>query len=73
MPMRKVNIKVTRRDSDGIYQIQSLTGTTSVLVSPRSSCDDVDEVRVGDEVTEAEVNSLCNSYSSNVTITRTKG
>jgi hypothetical protein len=70
MPIRKISIKITRRESDGIYQIQSLTGAVFVHVKSRGSDD---EARVGDEVTEAEVQSLCNSYSSNVTITRIKG
>ena len=69
MRVRKLSIKITRRDSDGVYQIQSLTGTAFVYVKSRGS---EDEVRVGDEVTDAEVNSLCHSYS-NVTVTRIKG
>jgi hypothetical protein len=67
--MSRVNIKVTRRDIDGIYQIQSLTGAVFVHVKERGS---EDIVRVGDEVSEAEVKAICDVYR-NVTITRIKG
>ncbi len=71
MPIRKISIKITRRESDGIYQIQSMTGAANAYAKEQHNGSE-DVVRVGDDVSEAEVKSLCDRYH-NVTITRIKG
>ena len=71
MAYEKIAVKINRRDGDGVYYIQSIKGSVTLTVI----IDNQDEtLRVGDEVSEKEVEYLVDRYRSySVTISSVKG
>tara|TARA_Y100000817_G_scaffold275058_1_gene235701 strand:- start:258 stop:476 length:219 start_codon:yes stop_codon:yes gene_type:complete len=71
MAYEKIAVKINRRDGDGVYYIQSIKGSVTLTVI----IDNQDEkLRVGDEVSEKEVEYLVDRHRSySVTISSVKG
>jgi len=67
----KIAVRINRRDGDGVYYIQSIKGsvTLTVIIDNKD-----DKLRVGDEVTEKEVEYLTDRHRTySVTISSVKG
>jgi hypothetical protein len=71
MAYDKIAVRINRRDGDGVYYIQSIKGsvTLTVIIDNKD-----DKLRVGDEVTEQEVEYLtARHHTYSVTISSVKG
>ena len=68
MAYEKINVRITRRDSDGVYQITSIKGAVTLEISLTGKSDDIDTLRVGDEVSEKEAKHLSESRRVIVTV-----
>ena len=67
----KIAVRINRRDGDGVYYIQSIKGTVTLTVIIDNKDD---KLRVGDEVTEKEVEYLTDRHRTySVTISSVKG